>query len=221
VNNNGSGTGGVIQLNGTPNPAAALGNATINVTGGNGYSLLIGSIINNAGAAGSTTFNPTTANLTIGSFSSSTAFAKTLVLDGTSDDNEVTGVIANGTAGTVALTKSNTSTWTLSSTNTYTGATTVNGGTLIFGASQTLSSLTIADGATVVLAEDLTPAPAPSGEEVVAFTALGAEAADLDGAASSFNGASHVSAVPEPGSLALLAFGALSLCRRRAGASRR
>ncbi len=64
----------------------------------------------------------------------STAAAKILKLDGTSTGNSISGVISNGIAGaTMALTKSNTSTWTLTNTETYTGATLVQGGTLVLG----------------------------------------------------------------------------------------
>ena len=99
VNNNGSGSDGLIQLNGI----GLYGNGTLNVTGGNGYDLAIAGFTNNAGSAGSTILNPTTANLTLGTYSSSTNYAKTLVLDGTSLDNFVTGIISDGAAGTVAL----------------------------------------------------------------------------------------------------------------------
>ena len=48
-----------------------------------------------------------------------------------------TGVIANGTNDTLSFTKNGTGTHTLSGTNTYTGATIVNGGTLLLDFSQT------------------------------------------------------------------------------------
>jgi autotransporter-associated beta strand protein len=132
VDNNGSGTNGVIQLNGT---GSAIGTSTYNITGGNGYSLYIASLTSSAGSAGNITFNPTTANVELGNLSSSSNNTKTLVLGGTSSGNAVSGVIANGTSGTFAVTKSNTSTWTLSGTSTYTGATNVNGGTLLVSGS--------------------------------------------------------------------------------------
>src|SRR5690606_41720198 len=53
-----------------------------------------------------------------------------LVLDGTSSENFVNGIISDGAAGTVALTKANTSTWTLGGENTYTGATNIDAGVL-------------------------------------------------------------------------------------------
>lgn len=55
---------------------------------------------------------------------------KTLTLAGSNTDgNTIQSAITDG-SGTLALAKSDTGTWILSATNTYTGATTVNGGTL-------------------------------------------------------------------------------------------
>lgn len=128
VDNNGSGSNGLIQLNGT----GLWGNSSLNITGSNGYNLAIAGLINNTGAgSGNSILNPTTANLSLGTFTSATAGTKTLVLDGTSTANFVTNAISDGSAGTVALTKSNSSTWTLSGTSTYSGPTAVTGGALI------------------------------------------------------------------------------------------
>ncbi len=56
----------------------------------------------------------------------------TLDLDGTSSSSAINGVIGNGTAGgNLAISKTNTSTWTLSGANAYTGGTTVSNGTLV------------------------------------------------------------------------------------------
>lgn len=85
----------------------------------------------------SSTVNPTGVNVNLASVTNSatTASGKTLVLDGTSTANFVTGVIDNGvaaaSANTVGVSKSNSSIWTLSSANTYTGPTIVTGGSLI------------------------------------------------------------------------------------------
>ena len=137
VNNNGGGnTNNEIQLNGTA--AWMGGGVTFNVTGGNGYSLYIGTVANGGGGAGggssSITFNPTTAALRLGSTATAhttTTTVDTYVLDGTNAGNRITGVFADKVGGAkVAITKSNTSTWTLSGANTYTGPTIVNGGTL-------------------------------------------------------------------------------------------
>jgi autotransporter-associated beta strand protein len=114
-------------------------NSTINVTGGNGYTLATGGLIEdlaNNGTSHTTTFNPTTANLSLGALSSinGTAGTSTMtwVLDGTSADNFVEGVINNGQSSTrvTSVIKSNTSTWTLTGANTYLGNTTINAGTL-------------------------------------------------------------------------------------------
>lgn len=80
-----------------------------------------------AGAAALTTLvNPTSANVTIGNVSKvANTTAQTLGLGGTSDDNTVTGLIANGNA-IISVAKSNSSTWTISgANNTYTGNTTI------------------------------------------------------------------------------------------------
>lgn len=147
VNNNGSGANGTIHLNGI----GLYGNGTLNVTGSNGYNLSIAGLTNNGGTAGTTTLNPTSASLVLGAYSSSTNSNKILQLDGTSSGNSVSGTIENGTAGTVAVTKSNSSTWTLAGTNTYSGATTINAGTLIISGNSSAASgaVTVANGATL------------------------------------------------------------------------
>lgn len=111
----------------------------------------------------------------------------------------VSGVIANG-GGTVAM-RVTAGTTTLSTTNAYTGATNVDGGKLIFTASQTLTSLNIADGAIVELS-----APAPAFAPAPVFENAGAAMlGDTAGAR----------AVPKPGLAALLATGMLALLGRR------
>lgn len=144
VNNNGSGTNGVISLDGA---VSNFGNSTLNVTGANGYSLRVNSINATAGFAGAIAFNPTTASLTIGAFNNATNFAKTLSLDGTSTGNAITGVISN-TQGVLSVTKSNSSTWTLTNDNTYTGTTTISGGTLQIGNGGTSGSIPSTGGVT-------------------------------------------------------------------------
>ena len=139
VNNNGTGTNGTVQLNGAA--SSGLGNVTLNVTGGNGYNLHLETMRSTGGAAGTTIMNPTTANLTIGTITSGAAFAYVWQLDGTATANAVNGAITDG-AGTIAITKANTGTWTLAGNNTNTGATNVNAGMLILSGTNTGSGAT-------------------------------------------------------------------------------
>ena len=136
--------------NNTPN----VGN--IAIQGNNGYRLQINDVImfngsgHTAGNTNNTNFNPTTANVTLGNVTMATGNAVNgvipyLVLNGTSSDNRITGIISNASdVGTslrpVNLTKSNTSTWTLQGANTYAGSTAVSGGTLEIGGSGSLGS---------------------------------------------------------------------------------
>lgn len=83
--------------------------------------------------------NPTTASVSIGNVTTLNNTAKTLILGGTSTGNEITGDIIPG-PGTLAVTKTDTSTWTLSGANTYTGVTTVNNGTLLNGSATTFAN---------------------------------------------------------------------------------
>ncbi len=133
--------------------ALSTGNATLNivkglnVTSGN-PSITLGTVGVNAGTAGPTIMNPTTASLSLGAVSIAlNNSAKTLQLDGTSTNNNVTGIIANG-LNTLSLTKANTSTWTLTGANTYTGSTSVKQGTLIVSGS---GSIIPASGAAGVI----------------------------------------------------------------------
>jgi autotransporter-associated beta strand protein len=71
-------------------------------------------------------------------------------LDGTASGNSVTGAIADGSGGGVtALSKTNSSTWTLAGANTYSGASSVTGGVLnVTGSIASTASLTVT-GATL------------------------------------------------------------------------
>lgn len=145
---------GNIGINHTFGTLAIGSNSALNITAGpnassGNPSITLGDISLSSGVgAGSTTFNPTSANLTIGAVSSITNFAKTLVLGGTSANNAVNGAIANGT-NVVSVTKLGTSTWTLFGANTYTGPTSVQAGTLVFGSTYTSgSAVNVSDGAT-------------------------------------------------------------------------
>lgn len=135
--------------------ANGIGGGTLNITSGANVSTGSGRITftqfgMGAGSVQTTTLNPTTANVTIGTASKqNNNVSQTLGLGGTSTDNQVTGVISDGPAlvapNNVSVIKTNTSTWTLSGANTYTGATTVSGGTLI------ITQAVLADGAAVNL----------------------------------------------------------------------
>jgi autotransporter-associated beta strand protein len=101
----------------------SIGGYTLTVTGANNYDLKFNGFTNLTGSA---TFNPTTTRLTLA------------------------GAVGE-TGGSYGITKSGSSTLTLSAANSYTGATTVNEGTLILGASASInnsSQLSIAAGAT-------------------------------------------------------------------------
>jgi autotransporter-associated beta strand protein len=125
----------------------------IQIQGTDGYRLQINSVVlHNAvnltsGTVGNTFFTPTTANATLGTVTVGNGNTgqgyQTLVMDGTSSDNRVTGAISDasdvGTSGRpLRVTKSNTSTWTLSGNNTYSGGTTITAGKLLFSGANAL-----------------------------------------------------------------------------------
>ena len=185
VGNNNTGNGGtsigtttgstiaIGTLNWNTYAAGTTAYGPMNITGANGYRFQVNSVVlHNAanltsGTVGQTTFNPTTANVTLGTVTVGTGNVnqgyQTLVLDGTSSDNRITGAISNapdfGTSNReLRVTKSNTSTWTLSGANTYTGATTITAGKLVFSGANALPTagtisvgasghLSVADGA--------------------------------------------------------------------------
>jgi autotransporter-associated beta strand protein len=133
VDNDGEGTGGIVQFNGALSRWAS---STFNITGANGYSLYIANLTDIAGAPGTMTLNPTTAALGIGNLSGylGTANNYMIALSGTHPSNTIDGVISDKSGSgntTIAITKQNSSTWTLSGTSTYTGATAISGGKLV------------------------------------------------------------------------------------------
>jgi autotransporter-associated beta strand protein len=149
---------------------AGLGGGSITFTSGADVTSGTGSIsfdqLNlGAGSVQTTTLNPTTATVSIGTvMKSNNAVAQTLELGGTTTGNAITGAISDGVAQ-VAIVKSNASTWTISGNNTYTGGTTVNGGTLIVGHVNALGTagLTINNTATTQLQAGLSsPVQLPS-----------------------------------------------------------
>ncbi|MBE7157746.1 MAG: S-layer family protein, partial [Rhodospirillales bacterium] len=133
---------------------ANLGGGTVNVQGGGNVtsgtqSLTLSGVTLSSGSTQTTTFNPTTATVSIGTVSGLTNNqAHTLGLGGTSAGNTVTGIISNGT-GTTSVVKSNTSTWTLSAANSFTGGLTVAGGTLALTGANTFTGGITAQGGTL------------------------------------------------------------------------
>ena len=190
VSNNGTGTNGVVRLNGAG--GSGYGNATLNVTGADGYSLYVANLINSAGALGTMTFNPTSAalelgNLTVGRNTGTGVFA----LGGTHAGSKVSGVIADGSGanvgGLAAVSKTGTGTWTLSGANTYTGATMVSAGSLVagVGALAGTSALTVTGGS--LTAVDFGASPTitvgAAGTAVFSGTGLTAGAVTVDNTA--------------------------------------
>jgi autotransporter-associated beta strand protein len=172
-------TTGTLQLDrsssGTGNTVAfgslsfgTYGTGGLNVTQGAGVTsgqmiaqFSTASAGNNNGLTSSLQINPVGAAVSLGgfSFSSGNGTSATLIMDGTSTNNVVKGAIFDNGAKPSLVTKQNTSTWTLSGTNTYSGATTVNAGTLRagiasaagYGAFGTNSAVTVANAASAVL----------------------------------------------------------------------
>jgi autotransporter-associated beta strand protein len=116
-----------------------------------------------AGSVQTTVLNPTTANVTLGNVAkvANATLNQTLELGGTATGNEITGLISNG-GGTavVAITKSNSGTWTISgANNTYSGGTVV--GTAN-GAGILRATATNALGTGTILFDASGGAPGPS-----------------------------------------------------------
>jgi fibronectin-binding autotransporter adhesin len=129
----------------------------------------------------SETIAPIGANVSLGTVTPQASYGtgnavQTLVLDGTSANNQITGIISDNNSGThlnqAAITKTNSSTWTLSGANTYTGNTTVGGGTLALsgiGSIATTPSITIATNATFNISAVTGPGYANPGGRTLAF----------------------------------------------------
>jgi len=139
---------GTIALGGSSTAFSGLYfNTGAGVTSGT-PTATIGTLVGSG--TGRTTHLLGTANLSIGSLTSTGASTMAFALDTTSANNFITGNITNGTATSVSVSINNGGTWTfsgLSGNNTYTGTTTIGNGTLKVGANNTLSTgsaLTIA-----------------------------------------------------------------------------
>jgi fibronectin-binding autotransporter adhesin len=157
----------IANLNWNTYAAGTTAYGPIQIRGTDGYRLRFDSVtLHNAAnltspTVGNTFFVPTTANVTLGTVTVGTGNTgqgyQTLVLDGTSSDNRVTGAISNASDVGISnrplsVTKSNTSTWTLSGSNTYTGGTAINAGKLQFNGANSLPTTgTVAVGANGVL----------------------------------------------------------------------
>ena len=171
--NGGNGAGGLggtsagetIVLNVNQLTAAGLNNTisfapagfptfitTIDVTGGNGYSLDLGPIT--SGNNSTLTLDEISANLII---SGGITDVTNLTVEG-GFNTSIAGAITNGAATTSTLTKSGAGILTLSGTNTYNGATTVTAGTLQIGngsggSLSNSSALSVSSGATLAFDE--------------------------------------------------------------------
>jgi fibronectin-binding autotransporter adhesin len=156
----GSNTGSTIILGNLNFTQTVAGNTgqTLYVTGANSYKFQLSKVNLPATVATTTAWTgvlaPTTANLLIAGniqqIAGTVAGTITLDLAGTATVSVISGNIldsADASPRVLALTKTDTSTWTLSGTNTYTGPTTVNGsgGTLRINGSIT-SNVTVTLG---------------------------------------------------------------------------
>mgnify|MGYP000999978382 CR=1 FL=1 len=116
----------------------AISTITLNVSGVEGHpgkpSLTMPSLNLSSGGSGTTTLAPLDAELHIGTVAilSNINFAKTVKLDGSNLFSTVTGCMSNGPGTTTVLSviKDNVSEWSLFGSNSYSGATTINNGTL-------------------------------------------------------------------------------------------
>ncbi len=128
-------------------------------------------------------------------------------------DMTVSTIVTDGTAGNGALTKSGPGTLTLSASNSYTGLTDVQAGTLEFAVSETLTGgLTVGTSGTAVLTAHT---GAVKVLEITGLTISGTTV--FAGGGGKDLGELAPAPVPEPGTIGLLAIGAIGglLLRRR------
>ena len=114
-------------------------NVTVNITGGNGYRLGLGEW-DYASTAGTLTFNPTTASVTVAQIANTANTASTYALGGSAQNNIVSGVISNGSTVADILNFTSTGSWALNGTNTFGNTlTTASGGSVNISSAGTLS----------------------------------------------------------------------------------
>jgi len=137
INNNGSGSGNTLTLpNGIVFPASGDAVETINITGGNGYRLVIGSLVYPMSPFyGPVTLAPTNVNVTVNSviYTNKSGSAAYLTLGGSSQSNTVESL--GGTAW-FGINKTGNSTWywNANSVATPLNSSTCSGGTLVLNA---------------------------------------------------------------------------------------
>ena len=115
--------------------AGTSGTKTLNIAGGNGYSLAMTGAVTNNNVSTALQISPNSANV---KFSNTVAIGAGLILSGalTTGVNEISGVVSG--TGTVA--KSDVSYWKLNAANNYTGATSVTAGTLEIGSTGSINT---------------------------------------------------------------------------------
>ena len=130
-------SGGAIQILSTLTATNAVEtiNAPLQIqSAGGAYTLANNSNSGSGAGAGTLNFG--------GGITGAGGGATVLTLSGKNTNaNTISGVIGNGTATTLGVTKTGIGAWTLTGANTYTGATIVNGGTLILDATQVPATL--------------------------------------------------------------------------------
>ncbi len=211
-------TGSTIALGNLDFIQNSSGNTsqTLTVNGANGYGLSIQNIDLPSLLANSTTWagvlNPTSAPLTVSGNvrqkAGSVVGTMTLKLDGTASGNQILGTItdsADAPALALAVSKTNTSIWTLSGTNTYTGTTTITAGKLFINGNQTSASgaVSVAANATLggtgTIGGSTTIAASGKLEFALSSTAAGHDKLELaSGKSLTFSGASTLT-ITSPG----------------------
>jgi len=162
--------GGLTVFSGadTYTGSTTVTSGTLQISGGNDRLPTGTTLIVNSGtsAAAAGVFDLNTRNQTVGGLSGNSTNSvlgtvtnmaagsgtSTLTVNSTAADSTYNGIITNGTSAKVGLTKSGAFTLTLNGTNTYSGATNVNGGTLVISGSLAGTTVvTVANSSTLKL----------------------------------------------------------------------